>query len=319
MLITQNSEIIPYEKMHSSFDVSKIAAFIEAAELKFIKPILGTDLYNDITIAYQDSIKEVSPVVLDEEYINLIHYVRRPLAQLALAMGSSSMAVNVTNNGINRTEDQNHKTAYQYQELNWKRDKMNLGLEFLDELGDFLESEKSTYLYYEDSPERLLRIGMFVSSSKILTAHAGINVGKYIHTLLHSQFTKAERKVKKIIGIDEFTILKTALLNSIPAAKEDAVEMIREAVSNLALAQAIPLLRLKVDAQGVTMVNNEKTKSIEVNKPVRDDQAKDLLENLTATGEAALLELKEMYLVEEENSAIEETTEFTQPKGVFIT
>ncbi len=318
MLITKTKEILPYEKLNNSFNVEKIGAYIEAAELKYIKPMLSSDLHYDLTIAYQNSIRETNPVGLEIEYINLLHYVRRPLTQLALSLGSSSLAVNVTSNGINRTEVGSQKTAYGYQELNWKRDKMNLGMDFLDELGEYLESQVHELSFYEDSPERVQRLGMFVSTSQIMTDHVGIKVGRYIHTLLYPQFIRAERKVKRIIGAEEFANLKASLVNGDFTEQNETVEMIREAVSNLALAQAIPLLRLKVDGQGITMINNEKTKSVEVHKPVKDSQSLELLENLTATGEAALLELQEMY-ADEEGSVLTEPSSFTQPQGGFIT
>jgi hypothetical protein len=318
MLLTTKDELLKYDPVLSTFDFDKLKPFIEAAELTYIIPFISEGQYQELNTAYINSIKESNPTTLPEKHQLLLHQVRRPLVQLALFLGSASLAVQVSGNGIHRIEDSSKKTAYGYQEKNWQQAKMKLGFAFLDDLGSFLDKKLEQYTEYKNSEAYKTNRSLFVSSAKIITDQVGVNIGRFIFLLLGPHLKRAEKKVKRIIGKEEFTTLKEQLLNTISEDNLDKIDLIREAVAHIALSNATPLLKLKIDPQGVTIISNEKTKSVEVNQPIKSSHSKDLLDNLTATGEAALLELQDLYasLTEPED---ENTGSIEQIPGAFMT
>jgi hypothetical protein len=308
MLITKDSEAKGYDKLMHNFKVDSIITFLEAAENTFIREFMSRDQFNDLTTAYENSIKEVNPEGLSQKNIDLIHQVRRPLVQFALGLGTSSLALNVNQNGMSRPETEGKKSAFQYQELNWKRDRMNFGYLFLEDLGTFLEENLDDYAHYANSTERKLRAGLFVGSAKILREEVGLEVGQLVFTRIVPQLKKVEKLIKKITGITLFNAIKAEIINnSFTAENAEALELIRTAAANIGLAKGIVRLRLKVDGQGVTMVYNEKTRVAVVRKPVSDGQATDLISALLIDGNEAMAALNELInpvVVEDNQSSV---------------
>jgi len=61
----------PYADICTNVNPDRITPYLEVAQIKHLRPVLGKALYNDLLAKYADSIKLVAPVELTDAYKNL--------------------------------------------------------------------------------------------------------------------------------------------------------------------------------------------------------------------------------------------------------
>lgn len=124
---------------------------IKLCEKEYIKPILGTTLF--------DAIKEdINSGEISAEFEPLLDLIRTALANLSIASAINSLNLKIDKNGITLYEalgndDPKRKQPLAEQLREFKQEHQQIGENFLKKLSDYLRDNKDDYSDYVDSDE----------------------------------------------------------------------------------------------------------------------------------------------------------------------
>jgi hypothetical protein len=160
MLFTESlnskaEEIRQYISVNSSISFTSLLPYIESAEAKYIKPILGTEQYTELCNYYSDP-TGWDDVIADPKtesafLANLLKLVQKSLINLAFLDGFPVLSINLGDTGAYRKESENQKSLYQYQEENLKNSLRSEGFDTLDTILEFIEENISDFPIFEAS------------------------------------------------------------------------------------------------------------------------------------------------------------------------
>jgi hypothetical protein len=272
MLFNDKEELLIYQNVASNFDFDVLKPFIEESERSYLIPFIGKAQFLELESAYLASIDEDEPVTLVEKFQNLLHYCRRPVSALAMYLAAADLAVQVNQNGIRRLEDETSRTAYQYQETNWKSSKLKIGLGQIDDLGDWLDENLDDFPTYAGSVEYTANKEYFLFSAGKFSEHFNINRSRWTFNALKPFMKRIQNhEIKAAIGETKFNELLAEITTGETPGNADLMFKVREAVAHLAISKAVLQLSLNIDHNGVTAVESG-SKTTETKKPVNDSR-----------------------------------------------
>lgn len=137
MLFSNVSEIKAILPIGVGNDFNRLKPHIENAENRYIKPLLGLDIYNALIVLYGT---EQSQEPSDEEKIQreLLAKVQFATIHLSFFVGFDFLNISVTDAGFQRIETERTKGLYKYQEDAIKIFFSETGYNSLDEILTFL-------------------------------------------------------------------------------------------------------------------------------------------------------------------------------------
>lgn len=272
MLITNNTELDLYATQ-TGMDFNLLKPYIEMAEKRYLQKVLGKEQFLDLEGAYENSIKE-TPVPLDLEDINLLHYCRQVIVPLAFYLGADNLDVTVDATGIRRAENENKKTAYQYQKNDFVKNQFNLGLERMDNLYEFLEENIDDYLLYEISEARTALNKLLIKS--LAEFEKQVNIRGNFWLFLHLKDLMEDVELTRIIPNmgDHYEAIKTKLDagTSLTADEKQILAYAQKAIANLSLNEVVDRLPVKLNSDGALMIYAENTKTINAKLPADDSK-----------------------------------------------
>lgn len=264
-LFTTINELMEYDSVLPTLSLSRIKPYIESAEKKFIVKAIGKEQYMDLLDAYENSILVEDPVPLSQPNKDLLHYCRRALAQLTLYMSANTLDVQVSDSGIRRKEDVGNKSAYQYQINDYKRSKLDLGVEMLSELIVFVEENIDDYTHYASSPEHTRRSRMFVFNHEVFTEAYTVEMSAYVFRVLEATLRQVQRfQILPIIGVTRHEELITQMnAGSLTEENEALLELIRNAITRWAMVLAIKHKAVDFNQSGITVVMPDGSRTVD--------------------------------------------------------
>jgi len=148
-------EIRQYISVNSSITFDSIKPYIESAENKYIKKILGAEQYAELLAYYHNpdawSEYPLDPKTSAENLQLLLVLIQKALINLAFLDGFPVLSINIGDSGAFRIESDAQKPLFQYQEENLKNSFRNEGFNTLDAVLEFLESRIPEFPVFESS------------------------------------------------------------------------------------------------------------------------------------------------------------------------
>ena len=146
MLFTTISDLKTYVGggANLSVELDSIAPIMHMAAIRHLIPYLGQATYDWLIAEYA----EATPAA---EATALLPYVQRPLALLSLYEYAAVAGVQLSEAGILRVETENMKTAYKYQETQYRDYMLHNGYEALEEMIKFLLANRADYALWDGS------------------------------------------------------------------------------------------------------------------------------------------------------------------------
>ena len=138
MLFKNTPEIKTFLPIGAGNDFNRLKPHIANAENKYIKPILGTAMYDELQEFYEADYPE-NPNEAQEATKTLLEKVQHSLIHLAYYIGFDFLNVSVSDAGFNRIEGEKTKGLYKYQEDNLKQYFSTAGYNGLDDVLVFIE------------------------------------------------------------------------------------------------------------------------------------------------------------------------------------
>lgn len=245
-LVTTKDELISYVSVSINIDFDNISPYIKRAENEFLKHEIGTDLYNAIAATYISSGSSSSSA-----NNLLLPRLQESLCYLGLYLSFDTIAVHISDAGIQRVESTDRKTAYQYQEQNLRANLLESGLETLGVALDFMEDNKEDYDEWSDD-------AVFYNKYKYLLIHKPSIFQNYIDIRNSwSLFFKLRPIIKMVEDFEIEGVIGSEFLTELKdEIKEDGttnatlIEMIRKAVAFYTISKAVQMKLVNILPDG---------------------------------------------------------------------
>lgn len=150
MLFFKNhAEFISGIEANTSLAWPSIQPSIETAQIRFIKPIIGTTLYESLLTEVQDT--EVDSLTNEKKQV--VVRIQKALRRFALYIYIPIADVQLSDKGVQRADSDKFKSAYKYQYENLSKAQLDMGFELLEDLIDYLDAHASDYSTWTNTDE----------------------------------------------------------------------------------------------------------------------------------------------------------------------
>lgn len=248
MLFSTIAQIKEYIAINITNDFNSIKPYIKQAETKFIKPVIGKDLYTTLDEYLQASDQS------SKKTNELIDKVRLPLIYYAYYLYAPIGNIQVSNTGIHIVTNENKKTAFEWQidklETSW----LNTAHDFIEEVLEFLDENRADFPDWTGSEAYTKAHSLFILSAKQFNEYVFINESRRLYSAMTPIIADIEKKyILPQIGEDMFEALKTVLqASSEPSAdNQTLLDKIASCVAKFTMARAVKEFSMEVIPQAL--------------------------------------------------------------------
>jgi len=220
--------------VNQSLSLSSLEPSIRQAAALYLNPWLGDAFYADL-VAWAVA---GSPTAAQTAAVK---YARRALGPLALYEYAPIGAVQFSDTGISRVENEHHKTAYKYQEFNWRMQMLTQGYEALELMLKFLEANQADYANWVAGSGYARNKALFLNYASEFREAYSKNVTRYVFEVLRPLIEDVEDfAIRSTLPKQFYDALKAQILaKNISAADAKVIALIRKAIANFVIEEAI--------------------------------------------------------------------------------
>jgi hypothetical protein len=231
MLFKTTSEFGKNVEKNTSYDVLK--THILDAEKQYIKPVLGTELYDDLNSKYAAA--PATP--LSSVYALLLAEAQAALRNLTMYIAIPKLNIRVSDIGVMKASSNDYESAdggdRYYARVQYLID----GYKGLDTLIGFLFDHKTDFTLWTASDAYTRLTKLFIKSTEVFAEHVPAVSNRYLFSKLLGQMDIVEKlRIKPFLGEDFFDALKGA--NQDPEEIE-LIEMLCQPIALYTYAEAL--------------------------------------------------------------------------------
>jgi len=167
MLFKDTDEISAILPIGVGNDFNRYKPHIENAEKRFIVPLIGADLYNDL-VEFYGSEYPAEPNDTDKLNLELLGKTQFAIIHLAFFIGFDFLNINISDAGFQRIESEYTKGLYKYQEDSLKSFFSEAGFNALDDILVFLENNIASFEKYMNSTNYTAFAKSFLPTVKVV-------------------------------------------------------------------------------------------------------------------------------------------------------
>jgi len=260
MLLTEISEIKRHVSINMTMDFNSISPYVELAERKYIKPILGLPLYNKLQAEHNGSGTASGSSASALEL--LLVEVQWALAYLAVweyvvHIGGAQ----ISDAGITEQATGDQKAARKWVNDQVQQSHGATAMEGLDSLLQYLEQNKSDFSDWEASGNFTLYFDCLTYSTATFEQYYPISNSRRVFLALKPSIRAAEKQIlKPLLGASLYTLLLTELkANNLSSVNKALLPYVQEAAVYISLQKALPQFSLKVSERGLVLDGAEGT------------------------------------------------------------
>lgn len=237
MLFNTINEIQEYIAIGVGTDFNKLKPHIANAETAYMRPLLGSDLFDELQEFYDDMPSDNLSEV-QEATKELIGKVQKSLIHLAYWMGFQVLNSTISDSGFKRTESEKQKSLFHYQEDELKDYFKNAGFNAMDEVLEYIETNITHFNEFKLSTNWTVLKSAFIPTTKVFESIIYINNSRLTFLRLKSYSTLVEdMEIRPILGTAIFDEVKTEMVKDAPAPKVLALlNYIRKPIAYLSTA-----------------------------------------------------------------------------------
>jgi hypothetical protein len=201
-LFKTTADIKGYAAIHKAMSFDSLTPYIDAAEIEYIKPLLGDALYAALVASYNGTI--ASP------YIALLPYVQRPLAYYTIYNALPFLNATISDMGVQEQQSREGTSTparqWAYEQL--RRENIRNADLFAEDLLAFLEANKSTYTTWATDTTKTK--ALFVDNSTTLGRMIGQHSSRRLYLAIKPYLLQAEEQmIVPATGQDLYDDFKT--------------------------------------------------------------------------------------------------------------
>lgn len=224
MLFSNVTEIKAFLPIGVGNDFDRIKPHIENAENKYIKTLLGTDMYDELEEFFEAGIPE-DPSEVQQAMIDLLEKVQHALIHLAYYIGLDFLSISATDAGFHRTESDRQKGLYKYQEDNLRKYFSDSGFNGLDDVLVYLEENIEHFAEFKAQENYTVLKQSFLPTVKVVeNIPFNLNGSRLTFLALKPAVSYTEdTQIKKVLGETIYAEIKAEMIKDSPSAAVTAI------------------------------------------------------------------------------------------------
>jgi hypothetical protein len=300
MLFANITEIKTFLPIGAGNDFNRLKPHIANAENKYLKPLLGNNLFDEMQEFY-DTQYPLQPTEVQIATKTLLEKIQHALIHLAYFGGFDFLNTAVSDAGFQRTESENLKGLYKYQEDNLKKYFSDAGFNGLDDVLVFIEENISCFTEFKASENWTVLKDNFLPTVKTVeNIPFNIHSSRLIFLSLKPHLAYIEdTSIKQTLGETIYGEIKAEMIKDSPAAKVISIlPYIRKPLIYLASALLMEESGAELGEKGLFF---EKTKSIYRGNNIKEPSTPQTIALMVSRNRAiglSYLDALKSYLVE---------------------
>jgi len=298
---TRVEEIRKYIPVSVATSFENVSPLIGTAETKYILPLLGQTLFDQVQDYYTDpdTLPEGVTEANKAKFDKLIEHIQRSLINLTYYSGFEFLSVSINDTGFHRQENENEKSLFKYQEEAIKNQFKDGGFNGLDTMLEYIEANPTVFLLFTASSAYTLRKESIIPSTKIFDDLINIGGSRLVFLKIRRFITETEDfYLKPALGEELFNLVKTEIVKAEPDAKIIALlPYLRQPLAHMAISKAYRTLGLQIKDRGVFFLSQESS-SLNTTKenPTDRNTLDTLMKSEQETGEYYLAILRDFLI-----------------------
>ena len=229
-IISTIGEVKNYISLAGTFKFDKLSPHIDRVLRTYILKLLGRELLDEISDAYDAALRNLESKVpnekaslsdtgkqyslMEEKYWELMQYLQDAVCNISYMNCIAQMQTTMSNEGIRLAVNDNQKTAFQWQIDDLKFQLATDGYGALNNLLVYLENNIDSFPSWESSESYAEQKKYFVESADLFNNAYYISNNRMTYLTLRYIMQRVELfEVKRIIGVEVFVKLKEAQKN----------------------------------------------------------------------------------------------------------
>jgi hypothetical protein len=255
MLFKTSDKVKEYAQITGDINSASYRVTMEAVEKRYLKPVLGKELFESLTNTFADGASdEPFDVEIEAALLDLCRRVTGPFFCYHYAPKTD---VQVSDAGVQRTETSTNKTAYQYQSTKYREENYNEGQDAIENLLAFLEEKIDDFPLWSDSDEFKQYRSLFIKTASEFNSIYPSPAPQRNYWALRPKMADVEEiSIKNFLGSTLYNALKEKAKEPTPGFTEKETALIRllsKAIAYFTVAAATPFLAVKMTPAGITI------------------------------------------------------------------
>lgn len=294
--ITRKEEITAVMPVAKSIDVTELYPYLYRIEQGLIKKLLGTAQMDSLAQAYSAYVDgNYDEEILDDAQTELLIRLQMALVNLAVRAWAPFVIGNVSGKGITEAGGEN-KAARESTIERMLNAALEDGNESIELLMAQLAENPTLYTDWAESSAFADFYGGYISTATEFNEFVTIGSSRYTFVSIAPQRRDAEKTVDRIIwelGAELKTQRSTGTVTEANAA---LLELVQEAVANMALADAMLMLSFQISDYGVTVMSSSTASRdvVRVKSPVDANRLAQIRTECAQKGAAALEAIRDL-------------------------
>lgn len=226
-------------RVNTSLKLESLEATIYETARRHITPWVGQTFYEYLVAGSGLSAQETA----------LLPFVKRPLAILTMYEWSKVGAIEVGESGMHRIESDSRKSAYRYQEREYKEDALEKGYNALETLLKYLDTNKATFTTWATSDEGLAHrtpILNYASDFRLLTLP---DCDRYTFECIRPIISEVEMfgVMKQLPATFWSGFITRYLAGTLTTAEKQLRTYIRQSIAHRSIEEAVKQRWIRID------------------------------------------------------------------------
>jgi hypothetical protein len=274
---------------NAGIDLLSITPSIKAAELKFLKPLLGAGYYDSLSIRYN-----ADAIILAEE-TELVEHIQNAIANLALYLYVPIGEVQITDAGMRRGDGESSPGAYKYQVKELQKALLERGFEYIELVLEHLDQTPSTFVeWFNSDAYNNYRKAFIRNGSEFEQLYSSIRFPRRMYTLLRTTMLNLQAlTIATTIGEGTYLELVSEYLEEEPTftiEESQLLAYLKPAIAHLTISRGIAHIIATMDENGVHVLTqfNDTTTDTGKRAPASNVHLNMLINEAKSVGEAWL-------------------------------
>jgi hypothetical protein len=257
-----------FGKLNVNASIESFASYLADAEEKYILPLIGQDMYDELVAWYDVVGTPAENVPLQKLHAQVL----RALVYYALLESAPTMMLDFGDGGIMEGAPDGQSSARQWT-VKGAVEYFSINADtFAESVLQFLEKNKADYETWDDSDSRKAARALFIPNGRAWK-DAGADIDQP-----HRFFLRCYQSVKRTQEINILDIIGQELMDelveqmkdgNVTGENETLISKILPVVAYYALADAIPTVAFSISSSGIRLLNEND--GINVKQSVSDD------------------------------------------------
>lgn len=262
-LIETIEEVKTHIAVNLTTEIENLIPYIEEAETRFIRPILGDELYAELLEQFEAGGSSSGSGI--SNYDDLLKKVQRPLIYFAYCLYEPTGNIQISDSGFHIAVNENKKAAFEWQVNRVVNSWYDIAYTGIDNLLEYLEDNIEDYPQWSSSTAFTILKSNFIVRASDFNKYFDIHNSRRVFVTIKAIMTKIEDfEIANAIGSDLYAEIKAQLLETgsgsgsgagISAANEILLPWIKNAVAHLSISRAATDKLIQINHDGVHVVN----------------------------------------------------------------